>query len=142
MGQVISDFALIQSWHGDCKFLPSNKLKLETMKKAFFTILSITILTLTYGQAIKTEKEKFKLVYAGAMKGGPYKSGTLFSDHVIISVPNKLDIEADSVRVDGDRTVLTAYGTINFTFNGKIVFGKENNRICRFRLGGDTLRIE
>jgi len=112
------------------------------MKKTLFTILSMIIIIPIYSQEIKTEKEKFRLVTAGKMKSNRDKSVTLFSEHAIVSVPNKLEIEADSVLIDNNKNLLVAYGTKTFTFKGKVLVGKEHKQVCRFHLGEDTLILE
>jgi len=95
---------------------------------------------MSYGQEIKTIQDKFKIVTAGKIQSSTRNLITL-SEHVIVSVPNKLDIEADSILIDKSKNLLTAYRAKSFIFNGKVVVGKEYSRI-RFQLGKGTLIME
>lgn len=111
------------------------------MRRTLLTLLSMTILTLTYGQEVKTDKEKFKIISADKMIQPSDKSSiTLLASHVIVE--DKLDIEADSILIGSNKKMLTAYGTKSFTFNGKVIVEKQNKGICKFHLGEDTLIIE
>ncbi|HTH55260.1 MAG TPA: hypothetical protein VL728_04395 [Cyclobacteriaceae bacterium] len=109
------------------------------MKTTMFTISSMLMLTLTYAQG--TKGEKFKIINAGKMKTSSHRTEIVLIDHVVLSVPNKLDIEADRILLDRTKNLLTAYGTKSFAFSGKIVVGAKSNGTCRYRLGDDTLRI-
>lgn len=113
------------------------------MKKTLFTILSMTILTLTYGQEVKKndKEEKVKITTTDKMmQSSDNSSITLIASHVIIK--NKLNIEADSVLISSDKKMLTAYGTKSYTFKGEVAIGQKNSGICKYRLGEDILTIE
>jgi hypothetical protein len=103
------------------------------MKKMLLTLLSMTMLSMANGQEVKPPKEKMKIVYAETMTSNK-TSMILLGAHV--TVENKLDIEADRILVDRDRTMITAYRAKNFTFSGKVIFGKQNKRGLQIPFGG------
>jgi hypothetical protein len=107
------------------------------MKTTLITFLSMTILTLTYGQEISKDEEKIPLP-SPTIALSPVNTVTLSSSH--ITIDNRLDLEADSAQYDAERKILTAFGVKRFTFNGKVVVN-EKNGIYTFYLGDDSLPI-
>lgn len=113
--------------------LQSSNLKSRPMKKTFLTLFAMSVLTLAYGQEIIKGKPVKPSDSARAV--APNEVITLMSKHLIIN--NRLDLEADSAQYDSDKKILTSFGTRRFTFNGKVVVGKEKG-VCKFYLGADA----
>lgn len=100
------------------------------MKKTILTLVSVAILTLTYGQEIKKDNKHISLT-STTITTNPDNTITLSAKQIFVD--NRLELEADSAQYDTDTKILTAFGTKNFGFNGKVVVNKETN-IYRFYL--------
>ena len=111
------------------------------MKKTLLTILTLTILTLSYGQDNKEKKDNITYL-AKSITASKSGSQIKLNDDVMIKIDDKLNIESDSALYDNDKKLLITYGTKKFSFDGVVTVKKENSKICKYYLGTDILTIE
>jgi hypothetical protein len=112
------------------------------MKKALLTILTLTILTVSYGQETKEKKDNLTYSTSGSITTSKGGSQIKFNENVAIKIDNKLNIESDSAFYDKEKNLLITYGTKKFSFNGTVTVKGENGKTCKYYLGTDTLTIE
>ena len=113
----------------------------QMKKYHLIALMTLISFTPTYGQEKEIADENVTFE-ASTMKSNADRSKMTFFDNVRIKIDNKLEIEADSAVYDRNDKQLITYGTRRFEFRGTVIAHDGYNRVCKYSLGEDMLRIE